>query len=414
MKRQDILDKQQHAMAALHQAIDSWEVQNRASANDFNRTAVGLSKDKVERIEADLDLLQAELRTFDRNEAASKVENEPQYDTRKLLNSSVSNNKDDAESAAFYNALRTGDASFFKRVLAVGPAGAAPTGVQIPNPISTIIREKMNQNSIIRQISTVYTVDGALKIPIEDALPTTYFLAESAEVTASDPTFGTSVQVTPYRFATKTILTNEFLSDAQAGSGMDYVARKVGESMSLKQNSYFMNGTNSTEPQGVATATQAALGSSAQVAADLGGGAVSTIDGADIIDMYFKLKQPYRANASFLMSDTALKAIRSLKDTANQYIYRLGEDTGGLNLGMVGTLMGRPVYTDPDFNTTATNGNVAAVFGDFSGYEVFDRPTLEMLIDPFTLAQFGQTILYTTSRMDAKIPQREKFVFTTV
>ena len=413
MKRQDILDKQQHAMAALHQAIDSWEVQNRASANDFNRTAVGLSKDKVERIEADLDLLQAELRSFDRNEAARKSENEPQYDTRKLLNSSASN-KDDAESAAFYNALRTGDASFFKRTMVVGPAGAAPTGVQIPNPISTIIREKMNQNSIMRQISTVYTVDGALKIPIEDALPTTYFLAESAEVTASDPTFGTSVQVTPYRFATKTVLTNEFLSDAQAGSGMDYVARKVGESMSLKQNSYFMNGTNSTQPQGVATSTQAALGSNAQVASDLAGGAVSTIDGADIIDLYFKLKQPYRANGSFLMSDTALKAIRSLKDTANQYIYRLGEDTGGLNLGMVGTLMGRPVYTDPDFNTTTTDGLVAAVFGDFSGYEIFDRPTLEMLIDPFTFAQFGQTILYTTSRMDAKIPQREKFVFTTV
>ena len=115
-----------------------------------------------------------------------------------------------------------------------------------------------------------------------------------------------------------------------------------------------------------------------------------------------------------MTSDLALKAIRKLKDSASQYIWRLSEDTGGLNLGLNGTLMGRPVYTDPDIVTTTTNGNVAIAFGDFKGYEIFDRPMLEMLIDPYSLAGTGQTILYTTSRMDAKIPQLSKFVFTTI
>jgi HK97 family phage major capsid protein len=138
------------------------------------------------------------------------------------------------------------------------------------------------------------------------------------------------------------------------------------------------------------------------------------VDGDDIIDLYFKLGSPYRNSASYMTSDLALKSIRKLKDSANQYIWRLAEDTGGLNLGLNGTLMGRPVYTDPDIVTTTTNGNVAIVFGDFKGFEIFDRPMLEMLIDPYSSAGNGETILYTTSRMDAKIPQLSKFVFTTI
>ena len=409
MTRQELIEQRGLATTALRDELNTWETKNRASANDYDRVAVGLSKDKVERIEADLDRIDSQIRALDKDSAFKKSEAEPQFDTRRAGASAPSTGSED-----FYNALRCGDAAYFKRVMSVGPAGAAPTSTVVPNEISLIIREKLNTMSVMRSISTVYSVEGALKIPVENALPTTYFLAESASVTASDATFSSSVQVTPYRFATKTILTNEFLADAQAGGGLDYVARKVGESMALKQNSYFMNGTNSTQPQGVFTATQAALNSSSQVASDLGAAAVTTVDGDDIIDLYFKLGSPYRNSASYMTSDLALKAIRKLKDSANQYIWRLADDTGGLNLGLNGTLMGRPVYTDPDIDTTTTNGNVAIVFGDFKGYEIFDRPMLEMLIDPYSSAGTGETILYTTSRMDAKIPQLSKFVFTTI
>jgi len=409
MTRQELIEQRGLATTALRDELNSWETKNRASANDYDRVAVGLSKNKVERIEADLDRIDSQIRALDKDAAFKKSEAEPEFNTRRAGASAPSTASED-----FYNALRSGDASYFKRVMSVGPAGAAPTSAVVPNEISLIIREKLNTMSVMRSISTVYSTDGALKIPIEDALPTTYFLAESASVTTSDATFGTSVQVTPYRFSTKTTLTNEFLADAQAGGGLDYVARKVGESMALKQNSYFMNGTNSTEPQGVFTATQAALNSASQVASDLGTAAVTTVDGDDIIDLYFKLGSPYRNSASYMTSDLALKSIRKLKDSASQYIWRLSEDTGGLNLGLNGTLMGRPVYTDPDIVTTTTNGNVAIVFGDFKGYEIFDRPMLEMIIDPYSAAGTGQTILYTTSRMDAKIPQLSKFVFTTI
>jgi HK97 family phage major capsid protein len=409
MTRQELIEQRGLATTALRDELNTWETKNRASANDYDRVAVGLSKDKVERIEADLDRIDSQIRAMDKDSAFKKSEAEPQFDTRRAGASAPSTGSED-----FYNALRCGDAAYFKRVMSVGPAGAAPTSAVVPNEISLIIREKLNKMSVMRSISTVYSVDGALKIPVENALPTTYFLAESAAVTTSDATFSASVQVTPYRFATKTTLTNEFLADAQAGGGLDYVARKVGESMALKQNSYFMNGTNSTEPQGVFTATQAALNSASQVASDLGSAAVTTVDGDDIIDLYFKLGSPYRNSASYMTSDLALKSIRKLKDSANQYIWRLAEDTGGLNLGLNGTLMGRPVYTDPDIVTTTTNGAVAIVFGDFKGYEIFDRPMLEMLIDPYSSAGTGETILYTTSRMDAKIPQLSKFVFTTI
>jgi HK97 family phage major capsid protein len=409
MTRNELIEQRGLATTALRDELNSWETKNRASANDYDRVAVGLSKDKVERIEADLDRIDSQIRALDKDAAFKKSEAEPEFNTRRAGASAPSTGSED-----FYNALRSGDASYFKRVVSVGAAGAAPTNAVVPNEISLIIREKLNTMSVMRSISTVYSTEGALKIPVENALPTTYFLAESAAVTTSDPTFSTSVQVTPYRFATKTTLTNEFLADAQAGGGLDYVARKVGESMALKQNSYFMNGTNSTQPQGVFTATQAALNSASQVASDLGGAAVTTVDGDDIIDLYFALGSPYRNSASYMTSDLALKSIRKLKDTANQYIWRLSDDTGGLNLGLNGTLMGRPVYTDPDIDTTTTNGNVAIVFGDFKGFEIFDRPMLEMLIDPYSSAGTGETILYTTSRMDAKIPQLSKFVFTTI
>ena len=80
------------------------------------------------------------------------------------------------------------------------------------------------------------------------------------------------------------------------------------------------------------------------------------------------------------MNATTIQALRKLKDGNQNYIW-----VDNIANGMVGTLLGRPVYESrfmPDFSTA---GNKAILFGDFKkAYTIFDLHGLRIVRDVVT------------------------------
>jgi HK97 family phage major capsid protein len=130
-----------------------------------------------------------------------------------------------------------------------------------------------------------------------------------------------------------------------------------------------------------------------------------------MVDCYFGLQPQYRANASWVMSDAALKAIRKIKTAtsgSNEYIYKL-DQTGDLREGVLGVLLGRPVYISPFYNTSAAASKPYVTFADWNFYEIFDRSGMNVLVDPYTDAAQAVTNMYAYSRLDSKATQLEAF-----
>ena len=100
-----------------------------------------------------------------------------------------------------------------------------------------------------------------------------------------------------------------------------------------------------------------------------------------IIDLYYSLRQVYRGNdTAWLMNATTIQALRKLKDGNQNYIW-----VDNIANGMVGTLLGRPVYESRFMPEFTTAGNKAILFGDFKkAYTIFDLHGLRIVRDVVT------------------------------
>jgi HK97 family phage major capsid protein len=99
---------------------------------------------------------------------------------------------------------------------------------------------------------------------------------------------------------------------------------------------------------------------------DTAGVGAITID--DLIRLLYAAPTQYRRNGTFLMSSELEMMARTLKNNNGDYIWQPSVQAGTPNL-----LLGRPVYTQDDFDAFAAGKDVA-VFGDFkAGYRILDR-----------------------------------------
>lgn len=419
----DLYAKRNHLTTELRNMLDKWESINGTSSNNFDAQANADYKERCAKIEADLDILDKQIASEERYNQLKKENDAPIYDTRGLSKGSNGDRKEDW-GRRFIKALAKGDngelrqlqsenfdgSAIQNRTMTVGSAGGAAA---VPNNFDEVIRQKLYQENVVRRISKVTTIDGQKKITIENALPTTELVAENTAMSSpTDPTFGSLVQIFPYKFQTKVVLTNEFLEDAISGNGgvggiMDYVASKVATSMGRAHETYFVNGSGTSEPAGVGYLTTI-VPSGNRVLTSANTKTAADVTADNIIDTYFGVGPQYRANGSWVVSDTLLKAVRKLKTTTNEYLWKF-DQTGDIREGALGVLMGKPVYVSPFYNSGAGANKAFATFGDFNFFEIFDRSGMNMLVDPYTSAGSAVTNMYAYSRLDSKITQNEAF-----
>jgi HK97 family phage major capsid protein len=273
----------------------------------------------------------------------------------------------------------------------------------------------MYQANVLRSIAPVSSIDSKRTITIEGNLPTTNLVAEAGSITPSDPTFGTAISVIPYKYVCATQMSQEFIEDAIGqggiGSGLDWVASRIGLSMALKMEEAYTIGTGSSQPEGIAgSAAQTALAGLSQVT-DLGGSAVTTVTADNVIDTVHLVAPQYRNSPRFrwLLSDTFVRVARKLKNSvttsgATEYIWTQAPSNAQTMVGGApGLLYGVPYSVGQYVRTATTNNNIFAVIGDFNYFEIFDRTGMTSLVDPYSAASTHQVTLYTYARTDSHI-----------
>ncbi len=179
--------------------------------------------------------------------------------------------------------------------------------------------------------------------------------AEATAIGASDPAFAANITLKAYKYAFLTKISRELIEDTYFDL-VGFMGRQAGQAFANGPGAHFITGTGTGQPKGVLTA--ATVGKTLAVA--------GTISLDDVIDLYHSLLVPYRQRASWLFEDSAIKAVRKLKDSQGRYLWEPSTQVGAPD-----SLLGRPLLVDPAVPVfDATAARVFGAFGDMSGYVV--------------------------------------------
>lgn len=160
-----------------------------------------------------------------------------------------------------------------------------------------------------------------------------------------------------------------------------WYSQKVAETFADYEEEAFLTGDGTNKPKGLLAYDFAATADTTRDFGTFQKITSTTLTADTIIDLYYSLRQVYRGNnTAWLMNPSTIQALRKLKDGNQNYIW-----IDNIANGMVGTLLGRPVYESrfmPDFSTA---GNKAILFGDFKkAYTIFDLHGLRIVRDVYT------------------------------
>jgi len=251
----------------------------------------------------------------------------------------------------------------------------------------------------IRALATVQgTSSTGVQVPKLTALPTALWVAEA----------GTKAETTGLTYGLETILAHELYayfisSQAQLeDAAFDLEAEIRNASIiqfGVAEGSVFLSGNGVGKPKGILSYS----GIGTQTCAD---SSAHTLAGADLMLALQKLKEPYQANASFLIKSQALGRIRTqVITTGGPYVW------GPLAEGKPPTILGQPYYLSCDLDDDGTITKIPAIVGDFRiGYRIIDRIAIEVVRDIYTLINKGQVQFVVRKRVGGASVLPEAFV----
>jgi HK97 family phage major capsid protein len=405
-----LIQQRGEALHELRSTLDRWEAATNQPTHTFDSKAAAELREKADRMEADLQRIEAAMDVEVRQSKAAAKQSAlaiPQHESRLAAGSGLLTRESADYSRRWWNAVSTGNQAEF-RALATSSSNAA-----VPVDMERRIVEKLQQVSVMRQLAVINTIDSDRKISLENALPSSALVAEAGTITPSDPTFSTQINITPFKYVCSTLASVEFLQDSVGiggvGTAEAYIARKCGTSLGLKLEDQYLTGTGSSQPKGLnAWITQVT---------DLGGAAITTVTGDNIIDTVHLVSPQYRNSPKFrwIFSDTFLKTARKLKvsSSSNEYLWKASENYSDIRDGVPGTLYGVPYAINQYMPTATTNANTFAAVGNFDYFEIFDRTGVTSLMDPYSNAVTMQVALYFYLRTDCAVTQSEAFAAIT-
>jgi HK97 family phage major capsid protein len=204
----------------------------------------------------------------------------------------------------------------------------------------------------------------ALQVPKTTAHSAAAIVTEGSPIAASDPAFG-QMTLGAYKYGTLIQVSRELLDD----TGVDlegYLAMQAGRALGNAFGAHAVTGTGTGQPTGVVTA--ATVGVTGPVGTATTFGNQATVgQGADLlISLFYSVIAPYRnsSSAAWLVKDSTMGTLRSIKASTGEYLVQ-----GGIAGPTGESILGKPVYTDPNVAGPAANAK-SVVFGDFSQYFV--------------------------------------------
>lgn len=272
-------------------------------------------------------------------------------------------------------------------------------GYLVPTEVSRRIVEKAYESSPMSEVAYTETIGTReLEIPRDEAEAGAGWVGETeARPETSTPTLGLSKIVAHEMYAAPRA-TQNMLEDA----GIDieaWLARKVGEKFGRLEASAFLTGDGVNKPRGLLTyPAGTGAGQIEQVAS--GGATDFTFDG--LLNAAFALKDPYEANASWLLNRLGIRNVAKLKDLEGRYVWDFGNTRERPGRA---TLLGYPVRRATDIATPGA-GALMGAFGDFrQAYTIVRRLGITTLRDPYTAKPY--VIFYSRARVGGDVVNHE-------
>ena len=347
MTVQELVDKRAKAWEMAKEFVNTHEDKNgNLSAEDAATYS---------RMEADIEDL---TNSIDRQQRAERREQE----LSKPVNSPITGKpyKDEPQgevktgraSDEYKKAMLTALRSNFRQVSNVLQEGVdADGGYLVPEEYDHRLIDVLTEENIMRGIATKITTSGEHKINIAATKPAAAWIEEGEALSFGDATFDQKI-LDAHKLHVAIKITEELLYDNAFGLE-NYIITEFGKALANAEEDAFLNGDGVGKPTGIFDKTK-------------GGESIGTLTAAlksdDILDLIYKLKRPYRKNASFIMNDATLAQIRKLKDNNGQYLWQ-------------------PSYqaNEPDkilgynIRTSAFAPTDAIAFGDYKYYNIGDR-----------------------------------------
>ena len=347
MRVQELIEKRAKVWETAKNFVDTHEDKNgNLSAED---------KETYSRMEAEIEEL---TNSIERQQRAERREQE----LSKPVNSPITGKpyKDEPQgevktgraSDEYKKAMLTALRSNFRQVSNVLQEGVdADGGYLVPEEYDHRLIDVLTEENIMRGIATKITTSGEHKINITATKPAAAWIEEGEALSFGDATFEQKI-LDAHKLHVAIKITEELLYDNAFGLE-NYIITEFGKALANAEEDAFLNGDGVGKPTGIFDKTK-------------GGESIGTLTAAlksdDILDLIYKLKRPYRKNASFIMNDATLAQIRKLKDNNGQYLWQ-------------------PSYqaNEPDkilgynIRTSAFAPTDAIAFGDYKYYNIGDR-----------------------------------------
>lgn len=373
---QEIREQRANVWAQMQEIIDRARRENRELSGEETAT--------YDNAETDLDALETELVTAERN-----AERNTRHADRERRMSTVDRtgvvpppdgdptDEQDREYARVFSAfLRNGALDLApedRQVLrsgfvtddairnAAGVGTGSAGGYAVPPQFRDVFIETMKwYGPMLDEAETIATDTGAnLQWPTNDDTGNVgAILGENTQVTEQDVTIGTA-SLDAYMYTSKLVRASfQLLQDR---SDFDtWLARKLGERVGRILNQHFTTGTGTNQPDGIVTSATVGVTGTGSFATTGGISYDNLVDVVEALDPAYGNAAGGTGDApglKWMMHQSVRKAARKLKDSQNRPLW---EPT--LTAGAPDTLLGYPVRINNDMSTLAASSK-SLLFG---------------------------------------------------
>ena len=262
--------------------------------------------------------------------------------------------------------------------------GEVPGSYLLPEVVQERIEKKLGAESSFKNLARHMMISsGSVDVIVDKDLPGVGWIAEAADRAETETGSLSKIKIELHELYAKPKITQKILDDA-AINVEDWIVDKVSEKMRVIEDQSFLVGDGRGKPRGFLTyKTDRAVDNQCLQHITTGADGSFGDKGADsLFEMVEALKTEYLHNACWILSRSALTAIRKLKDPATgSYLWQ-----PSLAQGSPSMLLGYPVHISdamPALKDGSPSASVA--FGDFSeGYQVIERPSMSILRDPYS------------------------------
>ena len=290
----------------------------------------------------------------------------------------------DAYTEAFWKQARNNTSYDIRNALQVGVDTEG--GYLCPDTFENQLVTGLTAKNVVRGLAHVIsTSSGQHKIPVVANRGTASWVEEEGPIPEGDDTFGQQY-IGAHKVGTLIKVSEELLNDSAFALEASFVAefaRRIGN----KAEAAFLNGDGAGKPTGILNDAEVGVTAASATA----------ITADELIDLFYSLPAPYRANAVWGMNDSTMRYIRKLKDTTGQFLWQKA-----LHEGEHETLLGKPIYHSP-FAPEVAAGAKPILFGDLSYYWIGDRKGITFRRLNERYADTGQVGFLASKRLDGKL-----------